>query len=565
MDTMRNNRSQQRVTQRCKLQLRPVAACMLLGFGAAPVFADIEIIPSLQTASHGYEVERANDGKDRGFAQNVTPGLVVRYQASWLQSSLSVDHDAILYRDEQRDNSSYSSYRFDNRANFWRDQLQLQMSAASSHQASGGLFSRYADEITGGDQLAKFDSKNASLNFNNTKLDWLNTRFSLSANESATDLVNDPLRPENGLTDIDLANRRFGTDLNLGSARRNSKIFWDLGLAAYKTDREVAQDFYNRSGNATLGVTVFSGLALIGRGAYESNGDIGAERFAGFRDFKSFGGGFEWRFSERSWWNLTLNKIDNQQGESDYIGSEFSFQPSRRTRLTGTLDRRFFGRTAQVVGSYNLKHFNMQANFSDSVDSLLGFNNNGPQFGLFLCPPGAIPSLENCIQPPSANYQPQPGEQFFVVPLPPGNLNESLVVRRNGSYTFGYNFNRLKLQLQLGARRDLYLERDAETRDNYVTASANWTLSQRNSVTLTSSLSDVEFINNDASNNDGSGNNLGFGQQEGTQSSTELSFVRNLNRQLTGTLAAKTIKADFQDDRNDYRENRLSLRFEFKF
>jgi uncharacterized protein (PEP-CTERM system associated) len=533
---------------------------VLMSVLSMPLTAEIELLPFLSTSSHGYGVKQGAADTDRGFAQSINPGLNLQYQGSWLQSNLAVDHQALVYRDEQRENESYSSFNLDNRASFLRDQLQFQLSSSRSFRAAGNQFARYADEITNGDQMAKMDSHRANVMFSNTKLDWLHAKFNVGVGDTATDRVSDPLLNDPTLTAFDLNNRQFNGNLQLNSARRDSLIFWDLAVNAAKTDRDTELDYYNRSGAATLGFTVLPGLALIGRGSYESNSNISlSEQYDNFRNFETVGAGLEWKISSRSWWNLTYNKIDDERGGTEYIGTEFNFQPSRRTQLNGSLDRRFFGRTAQVSGSYRLKNINMQLSFSDSVDSLLGFATNNPLFGLFVCPPGAAATLDNCILPPTPNYQLKPGEFPAAIQLPTDNLNESLVIRRNASYSLGYQFNRLKLQLQLGARRDIYLERDAETKDTYVNLSGSWQLSARNTLSMGTSLSDIKYLSDEI------GSAQGLGQREGVQGSAELGFSRQMNSQLTGTLTARHVKVDFKQTEQDYRENRLSLDFSFKF
>jgi uncharacterized protein (PEP-CTERM system associated) len=558
MDIMRNNHAGHVTALPTKLKLAHLT--VLMSVLSMPLTAEIELLPFLSTSSHGYGVKQGAADTDRGFAQSVNPGLNLQYQGSWLQSNLAVDHQALVYRDEQRENESYSSFNLDNRASFLRDQLQFQLSSSRSFRAAGNQFARYADEITNGDQMAKMDSHRANVMFSNTKLDWLNAKFNVGVGETATDRVSDPLLNDPTLTAFDLNNRQFNGNLQLNSARRDSLIFWDLAVNAAKTDRDTELDYYNRSGAATLGFTVLPGLALIGRGSYESNSNISlSEQYDNFRNFETVGAGLEWKISSRSWWNLTYNKIDDERGGTEYIGTEFNFQPSRRTQLNGSLDRRFFGRTAQVSGSYRLKNINMQLSFSDSVDSLLGFATNNPLFGLFVCPPGAAATLDNCILPPTPNYQLKPGEFPAAIQLPTDNLNESLVIRRNASYSLGYQFNRLKLQLQLGARRDIYLERDAETKDTYVNLSGSWQLSARNTLSMGTSLSDIKYLSDEI------GSAQGLGQREGVQGSAELGFSRQMNSQLTGTLTARHVKVDFKQTEQDYRENRLSLDFSFKF
>ncbi len=562
MDIMRNKRHTAAGALPTRFRRQPLSWLMLLL--SMPLAAKVEVVPALSTATYGYGIKQATGDTDRGLAQSISPALNLRHQGSWLQTALSVEHQAIYYKDEQRENHGYSSFMLNNSASFLRDQLQFQLMSTRSHRAAGNQVSRYADQITGGDQMAQVDNHSAMMNFTNTKLDWLNTRLNVTVSDTATDRVNDPLFDNPTFNDIELDNRSYASNLQLSSARRDSLVFWSMDVSGTKTDRQTELDYYNRRGAATLGFTVLPSLALIGRGSFESNSDIGlTDRYTDFRNSDTAGAGLEWKISARSWWNLTFNKIDDVRGGTEYIGTEFKFQPSRRTQLNGSFDRRFFGRTAQINGSYALKHLSMQLSFSDTVDSLLGFSGNGGQLGLFICPPGASASLADCILPPSANYQLKPGEFPASILLPNDNLNESLVIRRNASYTLAYAFNRLRLQLQLGARRDIYLERDAETKDSFINVSANWQLSQRNALSVNTSLSDVNYLSSAIADDAGSG--LGFGEREGQQGSAEVALRRQMNQQLTGTLTARHVKVDFKDTSEDYRENRLTLDFRFEF
>ena len=200
----------------------------------------------------------------------------------------------------------------------------------------------------------------------------------------------------------------------------------------------------------------------------------------------------------------------------------------------------------------------MQVTVKDTVNSLMALNADQSEFGLFVCPPGVTPGLASCFQPPTAQYRPMPGERYYNIRLPGDDLNESLVVRRSASYTLGYSFSKLKLQFQLGERRDLYLEQASELQDRFANVSANWQLSARNSATLTSSYSKLTYQGEE-------GTGFGSSERQGTQASNSLAFNRQINSKLDAALTALRIDVNFIGRELDYQENRLSLELKFKF
>lgn len=526
---------------------------------ALPVAADVKITPSLSTSTYAYQVEAGDTGKDEGLAQAITPGLILSYTTPWLKSSLSVDQMAVFYKDAQRDNSTYTSYRLSNTASLLNNNLALQVGSNQSYRSTGGQFTNYVDEITNSGNMAKIINNSAGLAYSNNRIDWFNTSVKLNAAESRSDQVEDFVFDEQDPLNQDLNVQRLSGALEIKSADRNRKFFWGFEADASKTGRKQTEDLYNRRGYGVVGVPFFWRVSMIGQGSFESNSRLASVNnlFDGYRNYHSVGGGLEWKITDRSWWNVTFNKVNDNEGRREYIGTQFNLQPSRRTKLSGSLDRRFFGRSAEVTGSYNLQHLTMQLTMSDTVNSLLGLNGDNPEYGLFVCPPGLAPGLANCFQPPTAQYRPQPGETYYNILLPGQELSELVVVRRNANYTVGYNFSRLKLQLQLGQRRDIYLERNAEVEDRYINATTSWQLSQRNSISLSSSYSNIDYQLDE--------NLPSSGRREGSQASNTVAFNRQINADVTGALSLRRVDVNFEGVTQDYKENRVHLDVNFKF
>jgi len=526
---------------------------------AFPVVADVKITPSLSTSTYAYQVEVGNSGTDEGLAQAVTPGIILAYTTPWLNSSFSIDQMALFYKDAQRDNSTYTNYRLSNTASFLHNQLAFQVGSSQSYRSTGGQFSNYVDEVTNSGDMAKVVNNNAGMSYTNETIDWLHTSLELNASESRSDQVLEPIFDEQDPLSQDLNVQRLTGSFKMQTADRNRKFFWGFDADASKTGRKQSEDLYNRRGYGVIGVPFFWRVSMIAHGSYESNSRLTNVNslFGGYRNYHSVGGGLEWKITDRSWWNVTFNKVNDQDGGLEYIGTQFSIQPSRRTKLTGSLDRRFFGRSAEVNGSYNLQHLTMEVRVSDSVNSLLSLNSDNAEYGLFVCPPGLAPGLANCYQPPTAQYRPQPGESYYNILLPGQELSEQIVVRRIVNYSVGYGFSRLKLQLQVGQRRDVYLERNAEVEDQYINASSSWQLSQRNSLSLSSSYSKIDYQLDESL--------VGVGRREGTQATNTIAFNRKINPDLSGALSVRRVDVNFDGQSMDYKENRVQFELDFKF
>ncbi len=539
-----------------KLSFRLSALSLLLPLYS---YAELTISPTLTSNIYAYGIKDQSVNTDEGMAYEVSPSLDFRYRGPWLSSSLSLDNKSLMFDDAQRDNQNMFSYRLDNKANFLNEALNLGAGVSQSHRRSADSRSRYQDEISSTEDFARVESQYASASYSNNYFDWANLQMNLGASRVSSNGVDafvDDL-PGSGTEPLD--NSQVNAGFSLKTADRNRKFFWGADGSASKTSREKLATQYNRRATGVIGVPFFWRVAMIANGSVESNSNVaGASSvFAGYRNYRSVGGGLEWKITDRSWWNVTYNKVNSDaEKNKEYIGTAFELVPSSRTKLSGSLDRRFFGRTATLKGSYHLKHLRMEVSVNDTVGSLLGFSEDDLETSLFVCPPGVIPGLDNCFQPPTANYIPAQGERFYDVTRPVSDLSEFIVVRRNASYLIGYSFNRLKLSARVGERKDTFVERQIIRSDTFVNLSANWQLNSRNSLNLATDYSDMSY------EQDGTAT---FGSLTGISKSVTMGLNRQINPQLSANFNIKRVSVDYDADQPDYSENRAWLGLEYKF
>lgn len=531
-------------------------ATLLVGLPATA--GQLSVTPTLATGVHAYGIKNGNNEADRGIAYELTPTVDFDYRNDWLSSRLNLSAKALTYNDAQRDGETMPGYNWSNAMLLLEKRLRLNVSVSQQHTQVGALTNRFQDAISNPNGQAKTRSQAADVSYSNQQLDWAN--LSVAANHSRTesDKVNQP--GFDSLNPYGLSNELSGVNVALRSRSRSSKFFYSMSGEANKINREVLEDQYNRRFNATLGIPFFWDIGMIGTGAIESNSAlIGTESVfgGGYQNYKTIGGGLSWKISNDSFWDLTYNTITTDQQKKGYLGTSLQLSPSERTELSVRLDRRFFGRTLDVSGSYRLKHLRVAVSASDSVGSVLGFSQQNMQSALFICPPGVLPGLDNCFQPPTLNYVPAPGESILNLLLPGSDLSELISVRRNHSLMLGYDFNRLKLLLNTGKMKDTFVERNSVNENNFTTASANWQLNGRNSVTLA-----LDFSNIKASFD---GMPLNSGDLAGISRAATLTWNRKINKALSADFSLKRINVSYRGDRDDYAENRAWVMAHYRF
>lgn len=531
----------------------PALASLFSGYGQA----ELTIKPALSSAVYAYGIKDQTSDADRGMAYEIMPSLDLSLKGAWLSTNLNLQSQNLLFDDAQRDNESYFSYNWGSNASFLQNALKLSVGLNQQNRRANSGDNRYQDAISSTDELAAVTGQQAALSYENKRYDWAQIQLGLRVSKSKADEYIANFDQSDSVA-TDLANSIYGVSFNLQTRDRNRKFFWGLQTDATKTEREVLESQYNRRLQAIVGMPFFWRVSMIATGSVESNSDLaGASSvFAQYRNYHSLGGGLEWKITDRSWWNVTFNKVTDADEDREYIGTEFQLTPSKRTSLRGSIDKRFFGRTAQLEGSYKLQHLRMSVRVSDTVGSVLGLGNDEVESSLFVCPPGVTPGLNNCFQPPTASYIPGQGERFYNIADPSSDLSEFLVVRRDVSYQIGYDFNRLRLMADVGQRKDQLIERNAINDNKFVNLTANWKLSKRDSLALNLNYSDLIYEID--------------GKQQGSSlagamKSVGLSLDRKINKMLSANLNLKRLTVDYRSDDPNYQENRVWVGFNYKF
>lgn len=536
------------------LKLRLVSRRVVAGIIAVLVItvsaaaAEVKISPELELGSYAFWLrdDQQSAGLDKGLAALVSPSLKFNATGSNLSSSLYLQNESVWYEDAQRSSKSLTQYSWRNFATAYDKRVSFGLSANSNQRVRNSQNGVFSDIITGSESLSKTTSYTADFGFKTFKTADVNAQLGLSYRM----LRSEAPEFDDGSGDFD--NNSYTATLGLGSAKRQSTLFWQFNGNYSKTERESRADFVSKSASGIAGLPLAPGLSLIGRGSYEYNDNT--DDFN--NEFRSYGLGLEYQFGRASRINVTQNRYTSGNNSSsqadvsgDYIGTEIFLAPSRRTTLSYNLDRRYFGRTANLQASYRLRFFSFRLAMTDSVQTLSSLDEVFQDLGIFVCPDGAS-QINECFRPPSNNYELGSGETFrqlFDVEL---ELSEEVVKRRQAALTVGYNKNRLALSVQASKSEDEYVESGRLNERNTFSMQASWQLSQHSGLLLNGRHYEIDYSSE---------------QRKDANISVEFGINHKLNPNAGISASVRRLVRNSTLDSFDIEEDRIWLTYSHKF
>jgi uncharacterized protein (PEP-CTERM system associated) len=427
---------------------------------------------SANTYAYWYQNEQVSQGTDRGLALLLTPEITISRNRPNVKSSLFWQQEAVWYHDAQRSQQSAQTYRAENVITAFNQHVSWGVNARGGYRIRDSRQGIYSDIVTSSENLTKTKSYGTHLSF---------TTSSGATTQAKLSLGYDALTADGTFSGEDegYSNKSYRGGLNLGRARRSDTFFWNLTGNYNQVDREVFNDFESSRANAIAGVPIWNGLSFILRSSYEQN--QGSANFD--NEFFSYGAGLELKLGRVSWVNVTWNKsritratedmLDSSTRDDDYLAASLYLAPSRRTSLSFSLDKRYFGRTMSLQGNYNLRFLSIRLVGTDSVRTESQLTQEFESLGIFVCPDGST-SLIDCFRPPSSTYIPKVGESFQLFGIFHPQLSERIVLSRSVLLGVGYSKNKLSLNITASTGEDEYVEIDRFTRRHSLTMQALW-------------------------------------------------------------------------------------------
>ncbi|MDP2715877.1 TIGR03016 family PEP-CTERM system-associated outer membrane protein [Rheinheimera sp.] len=536
------------------LKLSIVSRKVVAGIIAVPfitvsaIAAEVKISPELELGSYAFWLrdDQQSAGLDKGLAALVSPSLTVNATGSNLSSALYLQNESIWYKDAQRSHKSLAEYSWRNLATAYDKRVSFGVSANSSQRVRNSQNGVFSDIITGQENLSKTESYTADLGFKTLSTADVRAQLALSYRVLRSEA------PELDDGEASFNNDAYTATLGLGSATRQSTLFWQANGNYSKTARDARGDFVSKSASGSAGVPVAPGLSLVGRGSYEYNDNTSSFN----NEFRSYGVGLEYQFGRASRINVTQNRYTSGNNDStqadtsgNYIGTEIFLAPSRRTTLSYNLDRRYFGRTANLQASYNLRYLSFRLTASDSVQTLSSLDEVFEDLGIFVCPDGAA-QINECFRPPTNNYELGTGESFRQLFDVEFEISEEIIQRRSAAMTVGYSKNRLALSVQASKSEDDYVESARFNERSTFSMQASWQLSQHSGLLLNARHYEIDY---------------GSEQRRDANISVELGVNHKLNTNAGISASVRRLVRNSTLDSFDIEENRIWLTYNHKF
>jgi len=529
-----------------RLWLCPAMTALPLALVGPQAFAAESLFDaSLKSAVYGYQLKTTEQSdKTDDLVWELAPTITWQRQGAAIQTRLSWQHETVFYRDSQPDKRSFNEFDFGNQMSFFRERLIWSLDASQVYQIRNSRLGIFSDKITGAENLSKTNRYGSGLSFRNLSSAKYRTELELrySNYDSTAAEVDDGL--------LSYRTEAYDGRWLFGTNDRGLNFFWQYNGNIQRAERSTDTNVSGLLHGLVVGVPFAPKFSVIGR--------AGSERLDNGRNYDNsfdyFGAGVEFRFGARSRINVTMNRSDSeafgQRKETDtYAASQFLIAPTRRTSLEGSFDRRYFGRTWDFTGKYDLRFLSMRLRISDNVRTQNQFDRELEDLGIFVCPVGST-DLSSCFKPPTDKYMPVFGETLQQVRATNSELREELVEQRNVALTVAYSKNRLNASVTLSDNELRYVESGDFSTNQGAALQLSWKLTEHSQL-----LANVNYYDIDYRNENRKDENLSASvsyQQQLTERSDLRFTVRRLDRNSS--------VAEF-----DNSENRVWMEYSYKF
>ncbi|EIW90373.1 hypothetical protein AGRI_00840 [Alishewanella agri BL06] len=513
--------------------------------GPQAIAAESLFDASLKSAVYGYQLKTAEQSnKTDDLVWELAPTINWQRQSAAMKTRINWRHETLFYKDAQPDKRSFNEFDFNNQISFFRERLIWSLDASQAYQIRDSRLGIFSDKITGAENLSKTNRYGSGLLFRNLRSAKYRTELDLSYRnyDSAAAEVDDGL--------LSYRTEAYDGRWLFGTNDRGLNFFWQYNGNIQRAERSTDNNVSGLLHGLVVGVPFAPKFSVIGR--------AGSERLDNGREYDNsfdyFGAGVEFRFGARSRINVTMNRSDSeafgQRKETDtYAASQFLIAPTRRTSLEGSFDRRYFGRTWDLQGKYDLRFLSMRLRISDNVRTQNQFDRELEDLGIFVCPVGST-DLSGCFKPPTDKYMPVFGETLLQVRGPNSELREELVEQRNLSLTVAYSKNRLNASITLSDTELRYVESGDFSTNQGAALQLSWKLTEHSQL-----LANVNYYDIDYRNENRKDENLSASvsyQQQLTKRSDLRFTIRRLDRNSS--------IAEF-----DNSENRVWMEYTYKF
>ncbi|NTS75961.1 outer membrane beta-barrel protein [Catenovulum sp. SM1970] len=471
---------------------------------------DLKISPEISSSIYFLDkVESLDLDYEDQTAYELKPSLALTYSSYALDSKANISHNYIENSASGAESQNITEAELENKLYLLDKRVTFELGADRSFQNIDSTNPFFTDPIYGQSNFTDVDEFSTGLVFNNlNKKNW-QISSSVRATKTDVDIERDELQSEQPVYSNLVNATRLQSSVILGYS---SNRFYSYFNGVYtKTDKEDFSDQESQRASFNAGVPIWHGLGLAINASHEKNDANRGNIDNADISYDSWGAGLTWRFSKRSYAEVTYNQ-DDQSGNSEFVAYRLNWQPSNRTKLSAEYSKRFYGDAYNVDFSWQGKRIKSQLSYIEEVTSISQI----------------IPSEES-------------NNGYILV--------DRISLNKTGQFSVSFKQRRLNTEIKLSSTDREQLDNS----DGQIVYSATLTstlqVGRKNSARVSLSYSDSDY-------------KLQNRQEETT--TAEASFKRNINPQTDVSLNYRISSRDSNLQYSNF-ERRIWLSFNHKF
>jgi len=314
--------------------------------------ADVEFHPYVGGGfTYTDNIDRVSEGRQGSLISDINAGIATDIQGADGTIDLDYELNQLIYSHDSNNNETYQTLSFAADKGINKTGFRVNADASIENIARAADQNANAD-IFSGDTI---ENKDASLGINyrsnpRSKIDLLARAY--------TDVVNneDDIGNYNG----------YGAEFSFANGSTIKKLFWQIdGSYQYKESKDSEDDTAFTLFRQDFGLQTLSGwVPFIRLNVEDYEGTADADS----ADTLSWGPGLKFFWTKRSYFELSYNFSEDDNNQDFWAGA-ININPTPRTRLFASYDKRFFGDAYEVLLSHRSRRVNNSIRYTEEAVS----------------------------------------------------------------------------------------------------------------------------------------------------------------------------------------------------
>ena len=314
--------------------------------------ADAEFSPYVSGGfTYTDNINRVAEGRQGSLISDLSAGISTDIQGADGSIDLDYELNQLFYSHDSTDNETYQTLAFAADKGIKRTGFRVDAAASIENIARADDQNANAD-IFSGDTI---ENKDASLGVSYRS----NPRSKVDLTARAfTDIVNneDDIGNYNG----------YGAEFSFANGESVKKLFWQIdGSYQYKESKDNNDDTAITLFSQELGLQTLSGWVPLIRFNFE---DYEGTSDADSADTLSWGPGVKYFWTKRSYLELSYN-FSEDDNNSDFWAGAVHINPTPRTRLLASYDKRFYGDAYEFLLSHRSRRITNSIRYTEEAVS----------------------------------------------------------------------------------------------------------------------------------------------------------------------------------------------------